>query len=121
MEGLVNRWQQDRQDWIAEGLLLVRMICSACGGNKVIAEIRRAHDDGEMLVRQLPDRRAADEPARAQREPSQRRDPTLSQFVDTLESWDRTFRCRQHGRRTVDAGLLAEALERPQGPATLRS
>lgn len=112
-------WERDRQDWIAEGRIVARLVCAACGGNKAVAEIRCAYEDGALLVRQLPTRRAADAAAADQRGET-RRAPLLSQMVDELDTWDRTFRCRRHGKRSVAVGDLEQALADVTTESTIR-
>lgn len=109
-----------RQAWIATGPRVLILVCSACGGNKPLAEVRRS-DDGQLLLRTVVGHLYDNRNARDQRSAGDgRRRAPANQMLDDLATWPRTFVCPKHGTRTVSETELTEALNRPVIPATLR-
>lgn len=124
----MTSWQDhdvfDPQGWIAVGQIVVRVVCSSCGGNKAVVEVRR--DGKGVLVLKVTSMARASADLIKHYRTLPRSDMTQSGQAPSArelkESAISEPLCRVHGAlRLHDDDLLAAASSAtPNKPTTLR-
>lgn len=106
------------------GVLVLRVVCAPCGGNRPLLEARETEEIGLRL--RLVSRKDSYWPGWERKPGESRRAETPSGMLHTLNSWakESAVRCRVHGRRPLTPDTLSAALAArgpgPGDPVTLR-